>query len=291
MLPILALGTNAAVGEPAIEVGFENTPCVRERDYFQSYVPPEADIVYITRHVNVEATVALIRALGTHSDSERLRRGANQYQLALSYWRLGLETLALAHLWMALEAITKARLGEECSKRGLNAPGQLAESLGVPLEQLDGVVRKDLILKGDEECYKKASEASNALEHGYLDYREIIDLSKDVRHRMAKYVRTAILDMCVLDKGIYNILVNKPFDTPLGHWPIVKYFRGKLVGAGETLAAEGNAYPFLRWKPIIKSTKFDSDGKLNIQFTESLTPELAKGISFQPKSLEAWRAE
>jgi hypothetical protein len=36
------------------------------------------------------------------------------------------------------------------------------------------------------------------------------------------------------------------------------------------------------------TSRRDAAGKLNMQFSESLTPELPDGISFQPKSIEIW---
>lgn len=291
MLPILSLSANAAVGEPEVELGFDNTPGVTERDFFQSYIPPESSIVHLGRHINVEATVALSRTLATHPDSERLLRGADQYRLALDSWRLGRETLSLAHLWMALEAITKARIRAECAARGLQEYQKLAENLGVELKQLDATVRKDLILNGDDECYKKAKDASDGFEHGFLGYDRIRELSKDIRHRMANYVRTAILEICGVGSEVFRILTSDPFDKPLGYWPVIKYIRGQLIGVGEGLAAEGNAYPFIRWNPAVKSSTVGEDGDLNIQFNETFTPEIAQGISFRPHRYEAWRAE
>lgn len=143
MLPILALCANAAVGELEVELGFENTPKITERDYFQYYLPPETDIIHICRHIKVDQTVPVIRALAKHSESERLGRGINQYRLALDSWRLGRETLASAHLWMALEAITQVKIKMECSARGLSNRKELAGSLGAQLNQLDATVRKD----------------------------------------------------------------------------------------------------------------------------------------------------
>lgn len=290
MLPILALCTNAAVGEPEIELGFENTQGITEREYFQCYVPPETDIIHNVRLVKVKQTVAVIEALKKHRDSERLRRGANQYRLALDSWRLGRDALALAHLWMALEAVTEARIRTEMSRRNLLTKKDLAELLGArDLKELGPLVRKSIILEGDIECYKKGKEASDGFEHGYLDFSKVIENARDVRDRMAKYVRKTILDMLNLEPEDFQILMK--LDKPLGYWPIVKYYRGKLVGAGDTLAQNGNAYPFLRWKPIIKSLSITQDGKFNFTLTESFTAELAEGISFKPQSIEIWQAE
>src|SRR5687768_17255593 len=41
LLPVLGLSANAAIGEPEIELGFDNTAGITERDYFQSYIPSE----------------------------------------------------------------------------------------------------------------------------------------------------------------------------------------------------------------------------------------------------------
>jgi len=291
VLPIMSLSTNAAIGYPELELGFDCTPGVTERDYFQSYIPPESSIVYLGRFINREATVALLDTLSAHPDAERLRRGANQYRLALDYWKFGQATLSLAHLWMSLEAITKAKIRAECNARGLQNEQELAKSLGVELTELDPTVRKDLILKGDDECYRKAREASEGFEHGFLGYEKIRELSKDVRHRMASYVRTAMFEICGLNDDILKILTGEPFNKPMGYWPIVKYVRGQLIGEGEELAAPSNAYPFMRWNPVVKLCKVSKEGKLNISFDETFTAELAKGISFKPHSYEAWRPD
>jgi hypothetical protein len=290
ILPVLALSANAAVGEPEIELGFDDTAGITERDYFQSYVPPERDVAHVARGIDVPATEALLGAIGMHPDSERLLRGANKYRIALQSWRLGREALSLAHLWMAVEAITKAKVRAECKARGVSGQADLAVQLGVDLKQLDGVVRRDLLLNGDAEAYKKSREASDGFEHGFLGYDKIRELSRDVRHRMAGYVRTAILELCGLDRAVLDRLTSNPFDKPLGHWPIAKYLRGKLVSSGEELAAPGNAYPFIKWDSTIRTATWEG-GKLNIQIGENLTGELAQGITFRPRSVEAWQPD
>jgi hypothetical protein len=289
LLPMLALSANAAIGEPEVEVAFDSTPNVSERDYFQSYVPPESGVVHFARHIDVKTTVALLNAINRHPEAERLRRAANQYQLALDSWKLGRETLSLAYLWMALEALTKARIRFECTARGLRSEGELANTLGVEKNQLDSTIRRDLILNGDEECHRKSKQASDGFEHGFLGYDKIRELSKDVRHRMAMYIRNAILGLSGLEAEPLRVLTSDPYDKPMGYWPVVKYVRGRLLGESPELAAKGNAYPFLRWKPVINKCEVNEDGKINIQFSENLTAELGKAISFQPKSYEAWK--
>lgn len=143
LLPVLVVGANAAIGEPEIQVAFDSTSNVSNRDYFQSYVPPESCVVHFARHVDVKTTVALLNAIKRHPDAERSHRAANQYQLALNSWKFGRETLSLAHLWMGLEALTKANIRSECTKRGLESERELANSLGIELKQLDLTIRRD----------------------------------------------------------------------------------------------------------------------------------------------------
>ena len=291
LLPLLSLSANAAIGHPDIELGFDCSPEVSERDYFHNYVPPESEVVHFARQINVKETVAVLDALYLNTNAERIRRAANQYRVALDSWRLGQEALSLAHLWMALEALTKARIRHECTKRGISTEQELSDSLGIDLAQLDATVRRDLILKGDEECYRKSKKASDGFEHGFLGYDKIHDLARDTRHRMTQYIRGEVFDQLRLGEDTLGVLTSDPFDKPMGYWPVVKYVRGKLLGDNRELAAEGNAYPFLRWKPSVKKCEVTEDGKVNIQFSENFTAELGEGIVFKPTSYEAWKPE
>jgi hypothetical protein len=291
LLPILSLSANAAIDDPDLELGFDSSPESEEREYFQHYIPPESEIVHFARLINIKETVAVIGALTHNIDAERLRRASNQYRLALDSWILGREALSLAHLWMALEALTKSRIRSERIKRALETDLDLANHLGIDLKHLDATIRRDFILKGDKDCYKKSKQASDGFEHGFLGYDTIQDLAKDTRHRMAQYIRTEIFEQLRLPQDTHSRLTNDPFDSPMGYWPMVKYIRGKLIGKGSQLAAEGNAYPFIRWKPVLNKCEVTEDGRINIEANENFTAELGQGIVFQPESYEAWRPE
>jgi hypothetical protein len=261
---------------------------VDERDYFQSYVPPESGVFHFARQIRVDATAALLGAIARHPRGERLRRAASQYGVALDSWRLGRETLSLAHLWMALEALTKVKVEAERAARGLASREELAEVLGVPPRDLEPTVRRTLLLNGDAECYTKAKKASDGFEHGFLDFRDIHPLAQDVRHRMAEYVRGAIFELCVLDDAVTEILTKEPFDKPLGYWPPARYVWGRLRGSNPQLAVEGKAYPFLLWEPRVEECRVGEDGKIHVRFSETYTPELGEGISFEDGRHEVW---
>lgn len=290
-LPILSLSANAAVSFPAVEVAFDSTPGVKERNYFQCYVPPESDVIHFARPIDIQASVALLDAISKSPDAERLHRAANQYQLALDSWILGSETLSLAHLWMAVEALTKAVIRFECEVRGINSENELASALNIELPKLDSTIRRDFILGGDEECYRKAKNASDGFEHGFLGYTKIRELTIDIRHRMAGHVRETIFRVSALDAETLKTLTDDPYNKPMGIWTLVKYLRGQLIGEGAELASKGNEYPFMRWRPVVQKAEVTENGKLNIKVNEELQPELGDGIVFQPISHEVWKPD
>lgn len=290
-LPVFSLSANAAVNFPAIEVAFDSTPNIKERNYFQCYVPPESDVIHFARVINIQASLALLDAIAKSADAERIHRAANQYQLALESWMLGSETLSLAHLWMAVEVLTKTVIRFECKVRGINSENELATALNVELSKLDSTIRRDFILGEDEECYRKAKKASDGFEHGFLGYTKIRELTMDIRHRMAGYVRETIFRVSSLDAETHKTLTEDPYHEPMGIWPLVKYLRGQLIGEGAELAAKGNEYPFIRWRPVIQEAEVTENGKLNIKATEEFQLELGEGIVFQLGSHEVWRPD
>jgi hypothetical protein len=125
---LIALATNAAVREPALHLAFENTPGVTERPFFQAFLPNETGIPFNGRHVPTKAVLALVKAIGGHQDQERILRATGQYHAALMNWELGQEIIALAHIYMGIEALTKTYLRKVCQERGMDE-NQLVSAL------------------------------------------------------------------------------------------------------------------------------------------------------------------
>jgi hypothetical protein len=192
---------------------------------------------------------------------------------------------------MAVEALTKAKIRSECVARGLPDAASLARSLGVELKNLDATIRLKHLLQDDDECYTKGKEASDAFEHGYRNFDHIFALAHQVRRKMAAYVRSSIFDIAMLESDAKAKLLSKPFNEPLGHWPVAKYLRGTLKGGGQNLPVPGARYPFMRWATEIKKCEVKADGTLQMDITEKMTAELGEGITFSPKSLEAWKQD
>jgi hypothetical protein len=288
-LPIISFATNAAINAPELELGFESTIGATERDYFQSFVPLETNEVNLSRHINRDATISLMSAHATDPEAERIFRAMSQYQIALDNWRKGQEIFSLAHLWMAVEALTVPFLRAEMAKKAVNSNSELAAAMGVDLGRLDSTIRSEIILQGDKDCYVKAKAASDGFEHGYLSYEKINNHACEVRDRMAQYVRYAIFLAIAPPKETMKTLIEDPFHKPIGSFTIAKYLRGKLLGDSTKLGSGNSLYPFVRWQSTIKSCAAGVDGKVTYSMEENLIMELGEGISFRGTGFEAWR--
>jgi hypothetical protein len=295
---IISFSMNSAIGDLEPELIFNNTPGLKVRDFLQSMLPDERNILHAGRNVNPKATLGLIDAIEAHPEKERINRAITQYSLALRHWRWGHEILATAHLYIGMEALTKAVIRSQLTASGINEE-QYACSLGInpdtlgPCDSLsaaiDVIVRKNLLFKGDNECYKDAKAASDGFEHGFMPFDKIRNKARAVRDKTATYLRKAILDLIKIEEVHREILLNTPYKVPLGNWPVVKYMRGQLLGDSDNLAAKGNEYPILSWKSTIKSAKLLSSGEYDFKFEDKLTPKLGEGISFKRKRFEVWK--
>ncbi len=159
-LPVVAIAANASVDDPEMELAFETTATASERDFLQCHIPDEQGAPRRGRRIDPIATVALLEAIQRSVHRERVLRAVNQYRLSLQSWRFGYESIAVAHLWMAAEALTKAVLRAEIQRRGLTSEADLASALGVDIKVLDSTIRRQIIFAGDTECYENGKGAS-----------------------------------------------------------------------------------------------------------------------------------
>lgn len=284
---VVAMSANAPIDELDVHLAYNNTPGLDEREFFQSFLPDESGMPRQGRRTNVEATVGLLGALDSHLEAKRLLRAIAQYHLALANWRPGRETLALAHLYMGMEAMTKVVVRHQCKTRRL-AEADLAREWGVTGEDLEAEVRRRILFNGDDRCYKMAKSASDGLEHGFMPFPQVHGLAMQVRDATASYLRSAIVDVAGVEEKARRVLLGPPFDTPLGSWRYSKYIRGRLLGTTDELAEEGQEYPRMHWKTMVKAVSRKPSGDYNIEFTEEFKASLGEGVSFQPDSFEVW---
>jgi hypothetical protein len=295
-LPAIALATNAAIEDAQPKLAYDNTAGHNPREFLESFVAERTGVPLPTRPVNVQATLALIIALVTHREGERLRRATEQYRLALSHWVRGHESLALMHLFMGMEAITTSAVRRTCTEAGLDEEG-VARSRGIDVDgapvksvwrrELESEVRRRILFQGDMATLAKTKRASDGLEHGFLDFTAVHTLAEETRDRTASYLREAIIDFAGLEDEMRQQLLALPYSTPLKCW-LVRYLRGRFIGDAADLAAPDQEYPIFHWRSKLKSLKRTETGGYEITPDETLIARFSEEVTFQQTSFEIW---
>jgi len=284
--PVFVLIGNSPIEDMTPELGYDASTEVTEREYFQQMLPEEALLIVERRRIASKLALSVLRAMLEHPDSERMRRAAGQYYQAMRNWEPGQKTLALAHIWMGIEALTPVALKRVLSEEGLDRSGVIAK-WQVDAKSLDAEVRKRVLMRGDEESYRLAKAASDGFEHGYLGFDEIFAHADVVRDKAAHYLRAAIIELLDLEASDAAVLTSDLYAKP-GHLHVARYLRGLLVGSGESLAAEGKAHPFIEWRTNYLEVENPSPDEVSFRMEEAITPRLAPGIGFKPQRLEVW---
>jgi hypothetical protein len=166
------VSVNAWVGDAEPKIAFDATPHATERRHLSNFVREErGTLPRPGRNVDVAATVALLQAVKDHAATNRLRRAIAQYAMALGHWKDGHETMALAHLYIGMEALTPAALRRERHRTGLDDDG-LASRYRIDerrkssrAARLQAVIRREVLFQGDAEAASKARQASDGFEH------------------------------------------------------------------------------------------------------------------------------
>jgi hypothetical protein len=230
-----------------------------ERPFLETFLPDERGAVTEGRIIRQHLMVATCMAFfALTTDSPRIGRGLRQYELALREWYLGGAWLALSHLYMAVETLTKAVIPKTIADRGITEE-ELAQSLGIVTDDPDRPrwpqilgeqVRQQMIFGADTDTYKAAKEASDGLEHGFLELDKIAAHALKCADKTFHHVRRTIVELLDLPTTIADeLLTIKPKDVQSRR----KIVRGRLIGAAEDSAAEGELYPLLEWSSDIGS--------------------------------------
>lgn len=286
LCPVFTFIGNSPIEDMTPEIGYEVTPGVSERDFFQQFIREERLLILDRRRIPTDLAVRVLRALVSHAEADRIRRALGQYYQALRNWEPGQEVLALAHLWMGAEALTPAVLRRFLTTKSIDRV-ELAKSWQVEERHLDAETRKRLIMQGDTDAYATARKASDGFEHGFLGFSELRNHSERVRSKVANLLRLAILKELGLSAADEATLCSPPYDQP-GHLGFAKYLRGKLVGGTDDLAAPDQAHPFLKWETTFQEMPNPDSEELKIKMSETITGVFAKGVSFKLESTEVW---
>jgi hypothetical protein len=293
---VIAFTANAWVEDLDVHLAYDMTPGHCEREFFESFLPDESGMPSPGRCINGATTIAFINAIKSHPKGERLRRAMVQYSLALSQLRPGREILALAHLFMGMEALTPVALRRELSTKGVSEEA-LAKSYGIDVENdacnrwrngLAGIIRQKILFQGDQACYQAAKQASDGLEHGFLPFPDIWSRASESNELTARYLRSAIIGLADVPDDARERLLGAPYDRPFEVTPVSRYLRGHLISETDQLAREGQRYPLIRWKSSIKALRRIPSGEYQIEFNDRFESMLGEGVSFRPTSHEVW---
>lgn len=168
--------------------------------------------------------------------------------------------LAIAHLYMGVEAITRAVIRHECSKRGAEE-----EELGIALgldpsdaksgNALEAATRRRLIFKDDDATYKDGRRMSDGLEHGFASWEDIWSLPiEELLPKVARYLRDAILSVLGLPPEVYTKLTSQPFAGFVAAGPRIAYVSKANVSNIDLRATD---FRIARVRRVMTASNFD----------------------------------
>lgn len=250
---------NVRVGPLEVHLAYDCTPSREDREFLETFIPDERGQVSEGRIIRLHLMEAACTAfVSLATDSPRVSRALRQYELALREWYVGGEWLALNHLWIAAENLTKAVIRKTVAARGISEE-DLAHEHGLVTgdparprwkDLLGARVREEKIFAGDADTYKAAKEASDGLEHGIWELDKVAANAIKSADKTFHYVRRTIVDLLDLAPEVASELNGiKPKDVQSTR----KVVRGRLIGAAEDPAMEGELYPRLEWSSGIDS--------------------------------------
>jgi hypothetical protein len=226
----------------------------------------------------------LLQGFFNSAHMARLARATSQYHAALRYWTVSGRPLALAHLYMALEALAPAAERTERDRLGLLDEQAHASHRGLDTSRnnwksmLLGRVRRDVICRGDKDTYDAARAASDGLEHGFLDLPAYRGVANQHARPLLDYVRSGVLDLLGLPDDVRASLIDKrPLDTS----PLWLEVSGELSGDvrdPDRLGPENAPFPYLDWSTALDNVTRLPDGRMRISPRFELTGQIAFGV-------------
>lgn len=289
LLSVLATFCANVTGEvPEVHLAYRQRPQGGRREFVEIFLPDQTGVPGEGRAVEVSEYVQVFEAVNSSEEKRRIVRALNQYQIALRYWYLGGEWLSLTHLYMAVEALTKAVICHECSVSDIDTQ-ELARRHDIDPDDperprwqpaLESWARAHLIFGDDNVTYSAARNASDGIEHGFMEYDEINQHAMSATLATFGYVRRTILRLLGLSQQS-ELAQRQPLDVS----SLRKMVRGHFIGDVDDPAPPDSEYPHLEWNSSLRSFR-----QVNDQFVftpqEVVTVRCADGIGFQGQSFE-----
>jgi hypothetical protein len=284
----LAFAANAALSLE-VELAYDSTPGIREREYLQVFVARAPARLPPSRRILPEPTMHALRSLASHRNSTQIHCAIAHYAEALEHWHMGEETVALGHVYIAAEALTQPMCDAVLRARRMDR-AQLASAWGIEKKRLNNEVRARLIFGRDAACYKRAKEARDGYFHAF---RPLANVREDARATYvagAQHLREAVLKLLRPGESVVKRLTSPPFDKPRGPLVVDKYLRGTLLSESDEVAAEDQEYPIMLWQSGIRSVSLDATGMYIVAPEDTITARFATGVRLANAAIEYWDA-
>jgi hypothetical protein len=292
LVSVMTFALNAATEHLQIDLALDACDHHQEHDFFQNCLPDETGLPRRARWLEAEEVGPLIEALLAHPDRDRLLRAVAQYEAALLYWHPGGELMAMAHLYMAMEALTP--LAKRRSIGEFGSLEALAEAWGVEPRscsecgheyglsgQVDAEVRRRVLFQEQDEVYQGAKRASDGFEHGFMPMATVREGA--IRHRdaLSVLVRRATFDLIGVDPAAVAALLTETRDHPVAAISAQRYWRTTLVGATADLAAPTENYPRFRIFESFDDAGTREDGSVEVSPRYTIQLVAGEGVVAQ----------
>lgn len=221
VVALVSSAVNAFVSPPEPHLAYEVAPGLSRRRFWQREVELQRGVPRPRRQAKEALLFPLLGTFFRVPESDWLNRAVSQYHVALSQWTTRGRPLAMAHLYMALEALGPATERTERERLGLADKREHAAHRGVDLSLsnwevvvLLGWVRRDVLCNGDRATYNAAKNAHNGFKHGFMplpEYRAVVD---EHMRALLDSVRVGLLGLLDLPDDIRGELAAKrPMDV------------------------------------------------------------------------------
>jgi len=286
LVPLLAFTVNGYVDLPVPWLAFEDAPGLTRRRFWQADPGVGQHLLSPTRLLRDPLLFPLLQATLAPGDrTDRLGRAIAQYHVALRYWTVPGQPLAMAHLYMALEAL--GPLAERATRERLGLPDDRAHAVhrGVDVSRgnwkdvLLGWVRRDEICRGDKAVYDAAKDATSHFRHGSAGLAAAYRGAGEGANRLLlDYVRCGVLDLLDLPDQVNAELAGRP---PLDITPVRFEVSGELHGEvsdPDRLGEAGSLYPYTEWGTSLDGLQRLEDGTLRLSPRLDLRARIAPSV-------------
>jgi len=285
-LSIVALASNAAVADPLAVACHGLDLSVRQP--FVGYQTPAAHTWFPpgSRRIDVDATHALLAAVGCQPRIDLLHRAIESYRRALAHWVPEEHLLAGEFLFIAAETLSRFLIESRATSAGMT-PKNLARAAGLNAEGLRAGYLRDEVFHGDAPAHDAMRDASNGFEHGYMSVRDVRGLLEGALERSMGLVRRALIEATGMHGSMAARLLDDRYDAPRGLVPAIRFVRGSVSAAeaSEPPILDGGTIE-LDWAQDPPIATVRADGRVDVTFSTNVA---VKAITPGAKlDLDSW---